>query len=85
MQRIMPNAPAPDSPRRNDPSLGLMRRRFREGDRGPHVRWIRVGAVTGLLAIAIQEAGDFSLQMPANAAMFCVLAAIALHRSGGPT
>jgi O-antigen ligase len=71
------------------PALGLLvvtvraiRRRFREGDRGTHLRWIRVGAVTGMLAVAIQEAGDFSLQMPANAAMFCVLAAIALHRSG---
>lgn len=59
-----------------------VRRRFREGDRGSQLRWIRIGAVTGLLAIAIQEAGDFSLQMPANAALFCVLIAIALHRPG---
>jgi hypothetical protein len=63
-------------------TCAAIRRRFREGDRGTHLRWIRVGAVTGMLAVAIQEAGDFSLQMPANAAMFCVLAAIALHRSG---
>jgi hypothetical protein len=43
-----------------------------------------VGAVAGLLTAGIQAAGDFSLQMPGNAALFCVLAAIALHRSGRP-
>jgi hypothetical protein len=36
----------------------------------------------GMITIGIQEAGDFSLQMPGNAALFCVLAAIALHRPG---
>jgi len=41
--------------------------------------WLRVGAVTGLAAIALQEAVDFSLQMPGNAALFGVLCAIALH------
>jgi hypothetical protein len=41
--------------------------------------WIRVGAVTGLVAIAIQETVDFSLQMPGNAVLFGVLAAIAAH------
>jgi O-antigen ligase len=42
--------------------------------------WLRVGAVTGLCAIALQEAVDFSLQMPGNAALFAVLCGIALHR-----
>jgi hypothetical protein len=41
-------------------------------------RWIRIGAVSGLVAVAIQESVDFGLQMPGNAAMF-VLLAIALH------
>jgi O-antigen ligase len=40
---------------------------------------IRAGAVTGLIAIALQEIVDFSLQMPGNAAFFTLLAAIALH------
>jgi O-Antigen ligase len=44
--------------------------------------WIRVGAVTGLAAIAIQETVEFSLQMPGNAVLFAVLCGIALHASG---
>ena len=40
-----------------------------------------MGASMGLLAIALQSAVDFSLQMPGNAAMFVVLCAVALHRS----
>jgi putative inorganic carbon (hco3(-)) transporter len=61
-----------------------VRRRFRDTDPASPARWIRTGAVVGLLAVAIQEAGDFSLQMPGNAALFCVLAAIALYRPGTP-
>jgi putative inorganic carbon (HCO3(-)) transporter len=41
--------------------------------------WVRVGAVTGLSAIALQETVEFSLQMPGNAALFAVLCGIALH------
>jgi hypothetical protein len=40
-----------------------------------------VGAVIGLVAIGLQSIFEFSLQMPGNAALFAVLAAIALHRS----
>jgi putative inorganic carbon (HCO3(-)) transporter len=43
--------------------------------------WVRVGAVTGLAAIALQETVEFSLQMPGNAALFAVLCGIALHGS----
>ena len=43
--------------------------------------WLRVGAVTGLVAIGLQETVEFSLQMPGNAALFATLCAIALHRS----
>jgi hypothetical protein len=57
-----------------------VRRRFREGDRRSAHRWIRIGAVAGMLSVGAQEAADFSLQMPGNAVLFCVLAAIALHR-----
>ena len=41
--------------------------------------WIRVGATTGLLGIAIQSLVEFSLQMPGNAALFAVLAGVAIH------
>ena len=40
--------------------------------------WIRVGATVGLLAVGVQEVFEFSLQMPANALLFCTLAAVAL-------
>jgi O-antigen ligase len=61
-----------------------IRRRFREGDRSAY--WVRAGATTGLLAVACQEAVDFSLQIPGNAAFFAMLLAIAIHRPrpGGP-
>jgi O-antigen ligase len=42
--------------------------------------WIRAGAVTGLLAIGLQEVGEFSRQMPGTAALCSVLLAISLHR-----
>jgi hypothetical protein len=41
---------------------------------------VRAGATVGLVAIAVQELVDFSLQIPGNAVLFVVLAAIALHR-----
>lgn len=63
-------------------------RRFRAGRDDPMTYWLRVGAVTGLVAIALQSTVDFSLQMPGNAVLFVVLLAIALHeprsRTGGP-
>lgn len=43
--------------------------------------WIRVGAATALVAIALQEIGDFSLQIPANAVMFIIVLAIAMRRA----
>jgi O-antigen ligase len=58
-----------------------VRRRFREAPRSGSTYWIRVGAVVGLLSIALQSLVEFSLQMPGNAALFAVLAAIAVHQS----
>jgi O-antigen ligase len=57
-----------------------IRRRLRD-DVGS-IWWIRMGAVTGLLAIAAQSFVEFSLQMPGNAALFAVLCGIALHDGG---
>jgi O-antigen ligase len=53
-------------------------RRFRT-DKGS-VYWIRAGAVTGLVAIALQSSVEFSLQMPGNAALFAVLCGVTLSR-----
>ncbi|MES1254431.1 MAG: O-antigen ligase family protein [Acidobacteriota bacterium] len=58
-----------------------VRRRFAEAPREGMTYWLRVGAVVGLVAVALQSLVEFSLQMPGNAAMFALLAAIALHRS----
>ncbi len=62
-----------------------VRRRLREDRRSSTAWWLRRGAVTALVAIALQETVEFSLQMPGNAALFAVVCAIALHRapSGG--
>ena len=58
-----------------------VRRRFGEEAWGHPSYWVRVGAVVGLCAIALQSLVEFSLQMPGNAALFVVLAAMALRRS----
>jgi O-antigen ligase len=58
-----------------------VRRRFREGRDDRTGYWIRLGAVTGIVAIAFQEIVEFSLQMPGNAAFFTVLCAIAVRRA----
>ena len=38
--------------------------------------WIRIGALTGVAAVAVQELVDFSLQMPGDAVLFVVLLAV---------
>jgi O-antigen ligase len=58
----------------------VVRRRFRH-ETSASSYWIRRGAVVGLLAIALQEMVEFSLQMPGNGFLFAVLCAMALHRT----
>jgi O-antigen ligase len=41
--------------------------------------WIRAGAASAILAVAVQSVWDTQLRTPANAALFAVVAAIALH------
>jgi O-antigen ligase len=43
------------------------------------VFWIRAGASSGLLAAAVQGIWDTGLRLPANAVLFALLAAIAVH------
>lgn len=57
-----------------------IRRRFQETADDVTTYWLRAGAVTGLVAIAVMEVFDFTLQMPGAAVLFVVLAAIAIHR-----
>ena len=54
-----------------------VRRRFRDDTDDQMTYWIRAGAVTGLVAIGLQEIVEFSLQMPGNAALFVTLMAVA--------
>jgi putative inorganic carbon (HCO3(-)) transporter len=56
-----------------------VRSRFRSGKDDDSTYWLRVGAVTGIIAIGLQELVDFSLQLPGNAALFALLWAIAIH------
>ena len=58
-----------------------VRRRFREAHDDRTGYWLRLGAVTGIVAIAFQERVEFSLQMPGNAALFTVLCAIAVRKA----
>ena len=54
-----------------------VRRRFAAS--GDSAYWVRLGAVGGIVAVAVQSAVDFSLQMPGNAALFATLCGVALH------
>jgi hypothetical protein len=58
-----------------------IRRRFASGHDDGMSYWLRVGATTGLVAIALQSLVEFSLQMPGNAVMAATLMAIALHEA----
>ncbi|RPH64302.1 MAG: O-antigen ligase domain-containing protein [Acidobacteria bacterium] len=42
--------------------------------------WIRIGAATALVAVAVQGFWETALRMPANSILFAVVAAIAVHR-----
>jgi O-antigen ligase len=57
--------------------LGLIVNRLRR-DRTP-IFWLRAGAVSGIIAVAIQSIWDTGLRTPANGALFAVIAAIAVH------
>jgi O-antigen ligase len=57
-----------------------VRHRFKATTSG-EAYWIRLGAVAGILAIAVQSVVEFSLQIPGNAVLFTTLCALALHRS----
>jgi O-antigen ligase len=52
-------------------------RRLRS-DRTP-VFWIRAGATSGIIGILVQSLWETSFRMPANAVLFAVLAAMAMH------
>ncbi len=60
--------------------VGTALRRLRED--GTAVFWFRLGALAGLVGVAVQSVWDTGLQMPANAVLFALVAAIALHEGG---
>jgi hypothetical protein len=42
--------------------------------------WVRAGAASGLVAVAVQSIWETGLRVPANTLLFAVLAAVSLHR-----
>jgi len=43
------------------------------------IYWVRAGAASGLLAVAIQNLGEMTLRVPANGVLLATLAALAVH------
>lgn len=62
----------------------IVRRRFARSKDDRLTHWVRVGATTGLVAIAVQSCVEFSLQMPGITAFAVVLMAMALHEPMPP-
>lgn len=60
----------------------VARRRFIASNGATY--WIRLGALAGIVAVAVQSVVEFSLQIPGNAALFATLCGIALHRDRSP-
>ena len=59
--------------------IALLRVRL-AGDKSP-TQWLRIGAATAVLAVAIQGIWETGLRMPANGVLFAIAAAAAVHRS----
>jgi hypothetical protein len=57
------------------------RRALRESRSDRVTHWLRIGAVTGLTAIALQSLAEFSLQLPGNAMLFAAVTAVAVHHT----
>jgi predicted RNA-binding Zn-ribbon protein involved in translation (DUF1610 family) len=55
-----------------------IRRRLHAASADAQTYWIRAGAAAALAAIAVQEVFEFTLQIGANAFLFCTMAAVAL-------
>src|SRR5205823_13524501 len=47
-------------------------------DRTP-IYWVRAGAVSGMIAAAVQSTWETGLRRPAHTLLFAILAAIAMH------
>jgi O-antigen ligase len=45
------------------------------------VYWIRAGAVSGMVGVAVQSVWETGLRMPADAALFALTAAVAVHKT----
>src|SRR2546422_853596 len=57
--------------------IAVIAKRLR-GDRTP-LFWIRAGAASGILAVAVQNFFEMTLRVPANAVLLAILAAVAFH------
>jgi O-antigen ligase len=59
-------------------AAAMLMTRYVRADR-TSIYWVRAGAVCGVIAVAVQSIWDTGLRMPANGALFAVIAAIAMH------
>lgn len=61
-------------------SVAVCRQALRrvQADRSPAF-WMRAGGLSGMAAVAVQSLSDTGLRMPANAILFAIAAAVALH------
>jgi putative inorganic carbon (HCO3(-)) transporter len=60
--------------------FAIARRRLRTGVH--ELRWIRIGAVSGLCGVAVQCLWESGLRMPANSFLLALLAAVVVRASG---
>ena len=58
---------------------GTARRLREQGEHPGSQQWLRTGAALGLFGVALQSLVEFSLQMPANAALFTLTKWVVVH------
>jgi len=63
-------------------AVACIRRRL-AADRTP-IYWVRAGAVSGMVAAAVQSTWETGLRRPANTLLFAILAAVATHLAAEP-
>lgn len=65
-------------------AFGVAANQALKRDRSPMV-WLRVGALAGIVGVAVQSFWETGLRMPANALLCAVVAAIVVYDSRGET
>jgi len=64
-------------------AIAIIRRRL-SADRTP-IYWVRAGAVSGMIAAAVQSLWETGLRRPGTTLLFAIVAAIAMHSPAEPS